>query len=112
MVCDLVTGSITCEEFLASDITSENGLMVSDLVNYLAEEFPEVPPKQYVKFLSNISKGTSLRGLLQVASSRPLKNLKLYCEEILDIRDVRHITKLREVMSELPAFWSILDSIC
>ena len=91
MVCDLVTGSITCEEFLASDITSENGLMVSDLVNYLAEEFPEVPPKQYVKFLSNISKGTSLRGLLQVSSSRLLKNLKLYCEEILDIRDVRHI---------------------
>ena len=29
LVCDLVTGSITFEEFLASDITSENGLMVS-----------------------------------------------------------------------------------
>ena len=81
-------------------------------MNYLAEEFPEVPPKQYVKFLSNISKGTSLRGLLQVSSSGPLKSLKLYCEEVLDIRDARHIKKLREVISELPAFWSILDSIC
>ena len=112
LVCDLVTGKITCDEFLASEITTENGHMVADLVTYLADEWPEELPKQYLRFLSNISKGTSVRGLLQVSSGRPLEYLKKYCEENVDIRDASHIDKLRLVMSELPAFWAILDSIC
>ena len=111
-VCELVNGKISCEEFIAGDITSENGLMVTDLVNYLADEWPEELPKPYLKFLSNISKATSLRGLLQVSNNEPLEFLKAYCNETVNIRDVEHIQKLKIVMSELPAFWPILDSIC
>ena len=112
-VCELVNGDITFEDFLMSeDITSQNGLMVSDLVTYLSEEYEEEIPRPFSKFLSNIAKGTSVRGLLQVNSELPLEYLKSYCEESLNIRDAMHIEKLRLVRSELPAFWSILDSIC
>ena len=86
--------------------------MVTDLVNYLADEWPEELPKPYLKFLNNISKATSLRGLLQVSNNEPLEFLKAYCNETVNIRDVEHIQKLKIVMSELPAFWPILDSIC
>ena len=111
-VCDLVTGKSSYEEFLMTDIQTENGLMISDLVTYLSDEWPEEPPKPYMKFLSNISKGTSVRGLLQVSNSKPLKYLKSYCEQTVNIREPINIKKLQVVISELPAFWPILDNIC
>ena len=77
-----------------------------DLVNYLADEWPEELPKPYLKFLNNISKATSLRGLLQVSNNEPLEFLKAYCNETVNIRDVEHIQKLKIVMSEhFGQFW-------
>ena len=111
-VSELVTGKISSEEFLTGNMTTENGVMVMDLVNYLADEWPEEIPKPYLKLLSNISKATSVRGLLQVSNNEPLEYLKDYCNETVNIRDVEHLQKLKIVMSELPAFWPILDSIC
>ena len=112
-VRDLINGDTSYEDFLMSeDITSQNALMVSDLVMYLSGEYQEEIPKPFCKFLTNITKGTSVRGLLQVSSELPLEYLKSYCEETVNLRDAAHIDKLRLVRSQLPAFWAILDSIC
>ena len=106
-VCALVTEKITTQEFLEGEINSENGLLVRDLVVYL-----DLIPKQYQRLLSCISKGTSVRGLLQPSNPSALRHLQSYCEERINLRDAEYISELKTVMSELPAVWSILDNIC
>ena len=41
-----------------------------------------------------------------------LKYLKSFCEQTVNMRDPRNIKQLQVVISELPAFWPILDNIC
>ena len=112
-VTDLVTGRTNYEEFVLNEnITSENGLLVTDLVCFLMNKYADELPKQYATFLSNISKTTSVRGLLQVSCPEPLQFLEEFCQETLDLRDVANVEKIRLIMNELPAFWPILNNIC
>ena len=86
-VCKLITGGTTMLDFVeTSDLTSPNGKMIIKLVRHIAVKFPDEIPPCYVSFLANISKPTSVRGLLQVLSPEPLEYLEQYCKEVLDVR--------------------------
>ena len=62
----LLSEKITGDEFLNSrDVTSENGILVKDLVRRLFTTYDEISGS-YVSFLSNISKACSVAGYVQV----------------------------------------------
>ena len=113
VVCQLVSGDITMEAFISSEeITSVNGQLVKNVVSHISEKFPMKIPEPYVAFLSNISKNSSVRGLMQVNNLENLEILAEYCREDLDLRIIRNKDKLTSLMKTFPALWPIMDSIC
>ena len=56
---------MTIQEFLQQNITSTTGLLIRCLVQRLANQHNDIPD-QYVGFIANTAKLTSVCGLLQV----------------------------------------------
>ena len=113
LICNLLTGNEEMESFVNSGcIKSENGKMVQDLVRFIQAKWPLKIPEQFITFLADISKSSSIAGLLQVRSSKPLTFLKQFCLEQLDIRSPAESRKLDIINSEIPTFWPQLVSIC
>ena len=113
LVCQVLTGDIPMVEFAEiSDVTSSNGLLLIELVRHILDKFPEEMPSCYKKFLANVSKPTSVRGLFQVLSPEPLNYLELYCKEELNLRIHSSQKQLQCVVSSLPAIWPALDAMC
>ena len=113
LLCKLVTGDITVEDFLSSsDITSDNGLLVRDLVRHIGVKFPQKIPYPYVLLLTNVSKNSSTRSLLQTNTLEPLDYLSQFCKEDLDLRVVENGRELKSVKKCFPALWPILEEIC
>ena len=74
MVCNLLTNTISIEEFVESEtILSSNGNLVVQLVVRIALFWPEEIPKPYKRLIGNICKISGVAGLLQVLSSEPLE---------------------------------------
>ena len=72
-VCSLLGNQISKDDFVTSpDIESENGILVRDLVQFLDEDGHHEIHPVYKRFLRNVSKPTSARGLLQVTNFLPL----------------------------------------
>ena len=112
LVCKLVTGDLSMQEFIVSgDLVSENGHLVSSLVSRIAEVYPFKIPAPYVSFLSNISKNSSTRSLLQVTNLEVIDHLRDYCQETLDLRNLQNEKQLKQVLLNLPALWPILNDI-
>ena len=61
----LVTENILPQEFLDGDMNSENGQLVRELVNRLDTVFQDIP-NEYIDFLTDLAKSSSVTGLLQV----------------------------------------------
>ena len=113
VVCELLSGDMSMDEFTASDkISSANGLLVINVVMHISMKFPLKIPEPYVAFLSNISKNSSARSLLQVNDLKNLEVLAEYCKEELDLRIFVNKDKLNSLVKTLPALWPIIDSIC
>ena len=113
LVVRLLTGDICMETFSTSnDITTENGIMIMDLVRYIREKFPEEIPNPYVRFLKNISKNSSARSLVQVNGIEVLEHLSQFCRQELDLRVLSNQDKLKGISEALPAVWPILENIC
>ena len=111
LVVELLAGDISKDEFCNSeDLESQNGRLVVDLVRVLVND--EEIPTQYRRFIKNICKPTSVRGLIQVTSSEPLLYLKQYCQGDINIKSFDQRSKLQVVMKQLPALWPILENIC
>ena len=111
LVQALVKGEISAEEFIRSDqITSENGQLVKIIVERLEHWFTDCPA-EYNDFFSDISKETSIPGLIQVNSNEPLDILSDYCNERLDLRAHQNLNRLQIVEREIPALWSSLKNI-
>ena len=112
LVCQLVMGGITPREFSISlDITSENGCMLKWLVSDINTRYHGQIPKVFVRFLTNISKPTSVAGLLQSTGPEALKFLEDFAKETLHLRHRTNKDKLSIVAKELPAFWPMLLEI-
>jgi hypothetical protein len=113
IVCDLVSGGLPMLDFAElSEMTSPNGQLLLDLVRHIVQKFPDEVPACYASFMANISKPTSVRGLLQVLSPEPLEYLEEYCKEVLDVRSHNSQHQLHVLESSLPAIWPDLDEIC
>ena len=113
IVLQLLTGLMTMEEFsLSEEIRSENGLLVKSLVVHINCKFPTEIPEPYVSFLSNISKNSSARSLMQVTELEALDILGDFCREELNIRILENRQKMSILIKTLPALWPLLDSIC
>ena len=113
IVCELLTGNVDMEHFINSDIIkSENGKSIQELVRYIQLKWPLKIPDVFVKFIADISKSSSVAGLLQVTNHRTLVLLKKFCLEEIDIRSPTQDSKLKYLNSELPTFWPQLVAIC
>ena len=111
-ICQVLTDSVSIEEFLADpNIESENGRMVLALFIRNRENWMEEIPIQYKRFIANICKQSSVAGLLQVTSDRPLSYLELFCQEELDIRSTTEVDKLTHLQEQIPAFWPMITNI-
>ena len=87
IVCQLLTGELSMIDFAEiSEMTSSNGLLLIELVRHILEKFPEDMPSCFKHFIANVSKPTSVRGLLQVLSAEPLEYLEQYCKEALNMQ--------------------------
>ena len=113
VVVKLLTNDISMEEFsLNREINTENGLMVMNLVGYLNDKYQDEIPAPYATFLSNISKNSSARSLVQVNNLDVLDYLYEYCGEALDLRIIQNEVKLKAVSKSFPALWPTLEAIC
>ena len=112
LVCSLVTQVITVAEFLVSpDIQTANGVMLSQLVRHIDLRFSGELPKEYARLLTNISKPTSVAGLLQCTGPAALKHLGDFANQTLDLRRRSNSNMLNVVQKELPVFWHMLLDI-
>ena len=112
LVCSLVTQGITVAEFLLSpEVQSTNGVMLSQLVRHIDLRFNGELPKEYARLLTNISKPTSVAGLLQCTGPAALKHLGEFANQTLDLRHRNNRDKLDVLQKELPVFWHMLLDI-
>ena len=111
LVCNLLTDTISAEDFADSDIIeSANGNLVLALVERLSLTTEEIP-KPYRKLLGNICKISSVAGYLQVLSAEPLDSLTEFCLQQLDIRAAENTEIQKKVKEEMPALWPNLVDI-
>ena len=112
LVLQLLAGDISKQEFYFSEnIETDNGRLISNLVAALGLDDEEIP-RPYTRFINNISKPTSVRGLIQVTSPAPLQYLKQFCEGSINIKSVEEKFKLQVVLKQLPVLWPMLENIC
>ena len=112
-VLKLLNEEISPLDFLEiSEMNSENGRLIIEIVRHIAINFPEEIPTCYKSFLANVARPTSVRGFIQVISPEPLEYLEEYCKEVLDIRSHASQHQLNVVQSSLPALWPDLDEMC
>jgi hypothetical protein len=72
-------------DFLAkSDIETENGRMVLDIIERISETWGEEIPKEYKRFIANVCKQSSVAGLLQVTSN-PLFTWNPFVKKLLTL---------------------------
>ena len=64
-VIQLVSGGIEMKDFISAEMTSRNGALLQELVEYLADSFVNLP-EEYSNFLKNISKAYAVSSLIQV----------------------------------------------
>ena len=124
---DLLTEQLSMQDFANSlEIRSENGIMLTELVEHLARNDPTEIPKVYHTFISNVAKATSVAGLIQPTNSKALDYLEAFVnfsqiasgcnpEEStvspIDLLHLDNIEKLKLVIRELPVLWEILSNI-
>ena len=112
LVCQLLTDSLSAQDFTDLDtITSQNGKLVVDLVEWISASWPDEIPQPYKRFLGNICKLSSVAGFLQVLSSEPLDYLQQFCLQSLDVRSAGHSDKQKQLAQEMPALWPNLVDI-
>ena len=58
-------------------MSSSNGLLVYNLVTRLRQQYGRDLPKEYLTFLSDVSKATSVSGYLQPTGPGPLLILRV-----------------------------------
>ena len=115
-VVGLLSGTASSERslaFIASNVTSSaNGELLKALVAFIEQKYPGRMPAVYKRFIQNVCKPTSVRGLIQVTNFIPLDILRSFCNEDLALKDIENIENLRLLREEIPVLWAILDDVC
>ena len=112
-ICNLLTGVSDMNQFLTGgEISSENGLLIKDLILHINENWPLRIPDAYQNFIADCSKGSPAAGLLQVTSSLPLKLLMRFVKCNLNIQDASEITNSQILHQSFPTLFPQLMEIC
>ena len=113
IVCNLVTGNIDMDNFInTSEIQSENGKLIQNLIKFIQSKWPLRIPEIFIRFIADIAKSSSVAGLLQVTSNKPLTILKKFCLEEINVRSPSQHENLSILNAQLPTFWPQLIEIC
>ena len=110
LVIQLITEEISPTQFLTCLFESENGQMIFKLVKRVFEDFQHIP-KEYLLFLADLSKVTSVTGYLQITSHKVLEVLEDFLNGTIDIFSANQKPNLELIRKELPALWKSVYSI-
>ena len=110
LVEQMVEEDMPLQDFMTSDITSENGLLIRSIIERLQRSH-QTCPKEYKDLFSDLSKQTSTAGHLQVNSREPLIILQDFAEENIDLRSPHNIDKLNTLQKEISPLWTSLRKI-
>ena len=112
LVVELLADKMSMMAFCNSEVQSENGRLLVNLVRVLDNTYDVKVPPPYKRLIENICKPTSVRGLIQVTGPEPLEYLKQFCLGRINIKSLQHKNKLECVIKQLPALWPMLEDIC
>ena len=112
LVVELLADKMSMMAFCNSEVQSENGRLLVNLVRVLDNTYDVKVPSPYKRLIENICKPTSVRGLTQVTGPEPLEYLKQFCLGRINIKSLQHKNKLQCVIKQLPVLWPMLDDIC
>ena len=110
MVCNLLTGALDLEDFCDATLETEGGQQVQEVVKRLKRSCGSLS-QSYKRFIANVCKETSVAGLLQVTCKEPLKVLKRFCQQDLDLSKISNSASLRLLKDEVPPLIEMLDDI-
>ena len=95
-----------------SEIQSENGKLIQNLIKFIQSKWPLRIPEIFIRFIADIAKSSSVAGLLQVTSNKPLTILKKFYLEEINVRSPSQHENLSILNAQLPTFWPQLIEIC
>ena len=84
-------------------------IAIFELVEVIMARFPGQIPKIYKRFLANISKPTSVAGLLQCTGPVALHYLSDFANQSLDLLHFSNRDKLEIIAREFPILLDILN---
>ena len=73
-VLQLVSGEIEMKDFISAEMTSRNGALLQELVEYLADSFVNLP-EEYLNFLKNISKAYAVSSRVSLKKQKNILRL-------------------------------------
>ena len=103
-------GDITLQDLLNEDISSDNGILVKNLILRIQTEDGDIP-EQYKKFVKDITKSSPAVGFLQATCQESLNILNDFCNETLDLRSPEKNEEIKQMKREFPSLWSSLVQI-
>ena len=106
-VLNLLSGKSDMNQFIrSSEIKSENGKLIQNLIKFVQEKYPLRILHEYSNFLADVCKPSAVAGYLQVRREKPLILLKKYFKELINLRHCSNISNLSLIEMELPALCS------
>ena len=91
-------------------ISTENGNLLKTMITRLIVDFGHVP-KQYLHWLEDLSKFTSVAGYIQVTNRTGLDLIEAVSNKTLDLRSLTEIDRINELRKEVPALFNALSDI-
>lgn len=110
LMVKLITETISPEEFLESEVESENAKMLQRLVKNVFG-LHQCVPKQYLDFICEFSKVTSITGFIQITNGKVLDVLQDFVNGTIDIFSGNQKNNLDLLRKEVPALWKLLYQI-
>lgn len=110
LMIKLITETISPEEFLQSEVESENAHILQRLVKNVYGHHQCVP-KQYLDFLADLSKVTSITGYIQITNGKVLHLLQDFINGTIDIFSGNQKKNLDHIRKEVPALWKSIYQI-
>ena len=107
---NMLKEDITVEEFLADQFTSENGVLVQNVITRISLPGGEIP-SSYYSFLRDLSEPTPVCGYLQATSQDSLNILFNFADEALDLRSPDQSEQVDIVEKDFPSFWTSIKEI-
>ena len=102
-------GDLSMNELLHENITSDNGIMVRDLISRIQTDDGEIP-EEYKEFIKDITKTSPVVGYLQATHQESLNILNDFCDKRLDLRSPERGEQIKQMKKEFPTLWcSLMD---